>query len=200
MFNEARLLDQVAYGSQFGQEFKTGIKTLRSGQERRNAEWAAPLGRFSVMYDNIRDEQHEIVYAAHMASMGSAIGFRFKNWADYKADKIVVGAGTGSPQVVQLVRNYQFGAAVLSKKIYKPVVGTVQMFADDQPITSDVDHTLGLVTLSAPAGSVLTWSGEFDVPVRFVSDRLDVDTLGTTEKGMLVLSSDVSLKEIRDPS
>ena len=53
MFNETRLLDCVAYGSEFGQEFSTRITSLRSGVERRNANWSMPLGRYSVLYGSI---------------------------------------------------------------------------------------------------------------------------------------------------
>lgn len=196
MFNESRLLDCVSYGSQFGQEFSTRIKRLRNGVERRNINWAMPLGRYTVVYQALKEEDHIKVRGAHMACMGSAIAFRFKDWTDYRAYDQVLGVGTGGAQVLQLVKSYEFGPATLQRIIKKPVSGTVQAYADGFPIASTVDYLTGLITLTAPDGAVITWSGEFDVPVRFETDRLDVDPVAPRAGGF-ILSTDVDLVEVR---
>lgn len=196
MFNESRLLDCVSYGSQYGHEFNTRVTTLRSGHERRNVVWQMPLGRFSILYNNLKPEQHAQVKAAHMASLGSAIPFRLKDWTDYQAEGEGIGEGTGAEQVLQLTKQYSFGPLTFRRKIFKPVVGTVSVFEDGQPVAAVVDYTTGLVTVTAPPGSTITWAGEFDVPVRFVSDRLDYDPVAARSTGF-ILSSDVELTEVR---
>lgn len=196
MFNESRLLDCVSYGSQYGHEFNTRVTTLRSGHERRNVVWQMPLGRFSILYNNLKPEQHAQVKAAHMASLGSAIPFRLKDWTDYQAEGEVIGEGTGAEQVLQLTKQYSFGPLTFQRKIFKPVVGTVSVFEDGQLVAAVVDYTTGLVTVTAPPGSTITWAGEFDVPVRFVSDRLDYDPVAARSTGF-ILSSDVELTEVR---
>jgi len=196
MFNETRLLDCVAYGSQFGQEFNTRITTLKSGHERRNANWTRPLGRYSVSYDALRPENHEDVRGAHMACLGSLIAFRFKDWSDYEAIGELIGAGTGAAQDYQLMKRYPFGPISLERVISKPVAGTVVVFDAGQPIPATVDYTTGVVRATAPAGSPVTWSGEFDVPVRFEADRLDVDPIARNSNG-LILTADVDLVEVR---
>ncbi|MFP5422642.1 MAG: DUF2460 domain-containing protein, partial [Gammaproteobacteria bacterium] len=125
MFNETRLLDRVAYGSEFGQEFRTRVVTLRSGVERRNAEWAAPLGRYRVLYQRLDANDHTLVAQAHMASMGALIPFRFKDWADFQANQELIGTGTGVEQVLQLVKEYSFGPMSLTRIIRKPVAGSL---------------------------------------------------------------------------
>ena len=197
MFNETRLLDCVAYGSQFAQEFSTNIQSLRSGAERRNINWSMPLGRYTVVYQALRPEHHIAVRNAHMASMGMAIPFRFKDWTDYQAEGEALGIGTGDAQTIQLVKAYKFGPVKLSRVIKKPVGGTVTVYADGVLIGSTTDYTTGVVSVNAPLGSVLTWSGEFDIPVRFDSDRLDVDPVVRQSDGEFLLSTDVDLVEVR---
>lgn len=197
MFNETRLLDCVAYGSQFSTEFNTRIHTLRSGHERRNAMWSRPLGNYSILFNNLEPDDHDLVRGAHMASMGSLIPFRFKDWTDYDAVGQPLTAGTGAEQTVQLTKTYAFGPLSYDRPIFKPVIDTVTVYEDGLELAATVDYTTGLVTFTAPPGSAVTWSGEFDIPVRFVSDRLDYDPVVRRASGRFVLSSDVDLIEVR---
>ena len=196
MFIEERLLDQVVYGSTFGQEFQTRVITLKSGHERRYANWTKPRGQYSVSYTALRPEDHALVRGAHMACMGSLIAFRLKDWTDFYAASEPLTTGTGSPQTVQLSKAYTFGSATLDRPIFKPVVGTVEVFADALLISSTIDYTTGMATFTANPGSVVTWSGEFDIPVRFVSDRLDVDPKAKRGRDF-ILGADADLIEVR---
>lgn len=196
MFNETRLLDCVAYGSEFGQEFSTRVVTLRNGSERRNANWSRPLGQYSINYAALAPKDHLAVRSAHMASMGSVIPFRLKDWTDYKAEGEIIGTGTGALQSLQLVKFYEFGPVTLSRIIQKPVAGTVTAYADDVEILSTLDETTGIISVDAPLGAVITWSGEFDVPVRFKSDRLDVQPVARSG-GDFALNASVDLVEVR---
>ena len=205
MFNETRLLDSVAYGSEFGSEFSTRITTLKNGFERRNIQWSMPLGRYSVLFQALEPSDHIAVRGAHMASMGAAIPFRFKDWTDFQAENQLLGVGTGENQSEQLVKVYSFGPISLSRIIKKPVIGTVSLveWLSDVglgvpiPIASTVDYTTGIASFAATAGRKVTWSGEFDVPVRFVDDRLDVDPVAMTCDGEYRLTADVELTEVR---
>ena len=196
MFNETRLLDCVAYGSEFGQEFSTRITSLRSGVERRNANWSMPLGRYAVLYQALKPDDHIRVRAAHMASLGALIPFRFKDYSDYQAQQEVIGTGTGVEQTLPLLKRYKFGPVELQRRIIKPVLNTVLVFADGVPVTATVDYVAGTVTFTAAAGAEITWSGEFDIPVRFESDRLDVEPLARIAGGFAV-SCNVDLVEVR---
>lgn len=196
MFNETRLLDCVSYGSQFGQEFKTRITQLRNGRERRNADWALPLGRYSVTYQALKPEDHLLVRGAHMACMGSLIAFRFKDWTDYLGEHELIGEGTGVAQTLALSKSYAFGPISFARPITKPVAGTIVIYEGGQRVAASVNYTTGMVTVTAPPGSPITWSGEFDVPVRFESDRLDCDPIARFSNGY-VLTADVDLVEDR---
>lgn len=196
MFNETRLLDKVSYGSQFGQEYNTRIVQLRSGRDKRNANWTLPLGRYSILYEAIRPEDHMLVRGAHMACMGSLIAFRFKDWSDYIATDEAIGTGTGSSQDLQLTKVYDFGPLSISRDIVKPVTGTVVIYVDGVPTAATIDYTTGIATLTATNGAAITWSGEFDVPVRFDSDRLDCEPVAPQNREFH-LSANVDFTEVR---
>ena len=196
-FVEERLLDAVAYGSSFGHAYNTRIHTLRNGVERRNARWSTPLHRGAVLFRNIDEADHSLVLATHHACMGSLIGFRFKDWSDFSAEAEVIGTGTGAEQTLQLKKTYSFGTVDTERPITKPVQGSVTLYSNGAPIPgATVDYSTGLVTFTAVDGEEITWTGEFDVPVRFESDEIDFSA-DTRSGGGLILTGDVGIVEIR---
>lgn len=194
-FNEARLLDAVAYGSEFGYRYKTRINELRSGVERRNSEWERPLGRYSVIYQNLKADDAGLVVAAHHACMGSLVGFRFKDWSDFTATNEPIGFGTGAPQTVQLIKKYTFGTFSNYRNIYKPV--TAQLKVNGLNVEANINYTTGKATLTAEEGAEITWSGEFDVPVRFADDDMSFSVDNFSPGSGYILNNDVELLEIR---
>lgn len=197
-FNEARLLEDVAYSSEFGHRYNTQITDLKSGVEHRKGLWEQPLGIYSVVYQNLLQGHADLVRAAHHACMGSLIGFRFKDYADFEALNQGIGFGTGAEQTLQLVKNYTFGTVTRTRNIYKPVAATVELFADGAPLAFSLEETTGLVTFTAPDGAEIKWSGEFDVPVRFADDEMSwsYDNF-CPGKDEYITNNNVQLVEIR---
>ncbi|MEO1610633.1 MAG: DUF2460 domain-containing protein [Pseudomonadota bacterium] len=115
-----------------------------------------------------------------------AYGFRFKNWTDYQALTQPLGQGDGATKAFQLVKVYASGGEAESRVITKPVDGTVKIYRNGIEAVSgwSLDTTTGLVTFtSAPADGVqVTADFEFDVPMRFDSDRMDI-TIETYQLG-----------------
>jgi len=127
------------------------------------------------------------VVAFFEARNGRLYGFRWKDWGDYKsclpsgapaASDQAIGTGDGATTAFQLVKAYDSGAQSWTRTIAKPVSGTVTVAIGGVVQASgwSVDITTGLVTFTAaPANGVAITAGfEFDVPVRFDTDRLDV--------------------------
>jgi len=89
-----------------------------------------------------------------------------------------IGTGDGTAKSFQLVKAYVSGAQTWTRTITKPVAGFVMVALDGALQASgwSVDTTTGLIAFAtAPAsGSAITAGFEFDVPVRFDTDRLDV--------------------------
>jgi uncharacterized protein (TIGR02217 family) len=195
MFIEERLLDCVSYGTAGGPTWLTRRVRLNSGIMRRNPRRARPLYRYAVIFKNLQPDGHAEIIQAFNACMGGVHSFRLKDWSDFEAaDETLADLGTGAEQVVQLEKVYAFGVQGIRRPIRKPVDGTVELTADNAPIASTVDYTTGLATFTAPPGSVVRWSGEFDVPVLFSDDELQFSFDNRSAAG-LYLTADVQLEE-----
>jgi uncharacterized protein (TIGR02217 family) len=186
-FHEVRFPDNISRGARGGPERRTQIVELASGDEERNASWANSRRRYDVAYGIRRADDLAAVVAFFEARNGRLHGFRYKDWADYKsalpsqaitATDQQIGTGTGSLQTFQLAKRYTSGAQTWVRTIAKPVAGTVRVALGmvEQLSGWTLDTTTGVVTFTAaPAGGVIVRAGfEFDVPVRFDSDSLDV--------------------------
>lgn len=205
-FHEVRFPDDISRGARGGPERRTQIVELASGDEERNASWANSRRRYDVSYGIRRADNLASVVTFFEARYGRLYGFRFKDWSDYKScppsgivDPLdqLIGTGDGAETEFRLVKHYASGPRTWSRTITKPVAGTVRVALDgvEQPSGWATDYTTGVVTFtSAPGDGVAITAGfEFDVPVRFDSDTLDV-TLDIERLGSI---TSISLVEIR---
>lgn len=205
-FHEVRFPDDISRGARGGPERRTQIVELASGDEERNASWANSRRRYDVAYGIRRADDLAAVVAFFEARNGRLYGFRFKDWADYKsclpsaapaATDQVIGTGDGSTTVFQLVKRYSSGSQSWVRTIGKPVAGSVKIALAGTPKPSgwSADTTTGLITFStAPAAGVAITTGfEFDVPVRFDTDLLDI-TLDLERLGSI---TSIPLLELR---
>lgn len=193
-FIEERLTDPCpAYTFASGASWSTRVVTLANGQEKRNVNWSRPKQQFTCPFQNISAEMAQILKGAFYVARGMAYGFRFKDWADYTATNEPLGISPAGSTPVQLVKTYEFGAEAYTRTISKPVAGTVTVRANGSPVAGTLDATTGLFTPTGawPGGAVLTWTGEFDVPVRF-----DTDILTLTIDNVDAMNGDVQLLEI----
>ena len=205
-FHEVRFPDNIGRGARGGPERRTQIVELASGDEERNASWANSRRRYDVAYGIRRADDLAAVVAFFEARNGRLHGFRFKDWADYRSGlpsqppgptDQALGTGDGATTAFQLVKRYASGAQSWVRTIGKPVAGTVRvaLAGVEQASGWSVDTAIGLVTFAtAPAAGVAITAGfEFDVPVRFDSDALDV-TLDIERLGSI---TSIPLLEIR---
>lgn len=198
-FHEIRFPLEIAFGATGGPERRTEIVTLGSGREERNSPWAASRRRYNAGYGlRSLDDIHEVI-AFFEARHGRLHGFRWRDRADWKscapggtpaaADQ-TIGTGDGTRTGFQLAKTYASGGASCSRVIAKPVAGTVRVAVNGAGKTEGADFTLdaasGLVTFTAPPpeGALVTAGFEFDVPVRFDTDFLEIN-LGSFEAGSI---------------
>lgn len=185
-FHEVQFPPDISYGASGGPGYSTTVVTTVSGHERRNANWAAARGKWNVAHGLKKREQVAALIAFFRARKGRAYGFRFKDWTDYQAFAQVLGVGDGAIKTFQLVRRYASGGEIETRLIAKPVSGTVKIYRDGVEAVSGwtVNTATGLVTFTtAPASGVqVTADFEFDVPVRFDSDQMDI-TIETYQLG-----------------
>ena len=205
-FHEIRFPDNISRGARGGPERRTQVVELASGDEERNASWANSRRRYDVAYGIRRSDDLAAVVAFFEARNGRLFGFRYKDWADYKsslpsqaitATDQQIGTGTGSLTTFQLVKRYTSGAQSWTRTIAKPVAGAVRVALGmvEQMSGWTLDATTGVVTFTtAPGNGAIVRAGfEFDVPVRFDTDILDV-TLDIERLGSI---TSIPLLEIR---
>ena len=171
-FVEQRLLDIVSYGFQGGPTFNTERERQRSGGVIRNSVRERPLYRYTAPYNKIQKIHHAIVIQAFNACRGAAVGFRFKDWADYVASSELVTVATGAEQTVDLYKRYSFGSLTTERRIKKLVSGTVSLSSPGALSGVTFDVNAGTVTFTGTNGQPVYWGGEFDVPVMFSNDDL----------------------------
>jgi uncharacterized protein (TIGR02217 family) len=193
-FHEVRLPARLAFGSTGGVERRTEIVTLGSGHERRSTPWAEGRRRY-LIGAGLRslDDMAELT-AFFEARRGRLYGFRFRDFADFKscapggavgAGDQALGVGDGTRVSFQLVKAY----GDLARAIRKPVAVSVRVAAAGVELASgafEIEAATGLVTLEAAPGpgAVVTAGFQFDTPVRFDADRIEV-TLETFGAGRM---------------
>ena len=172
----------ISFGSTGGPQFKTRIVELSSGHEQRNIDWSRVRAKYDVAQGLKTLDQHKELLKFFMSVRGRAYGFRFKDHKDYTvsvSEGVCAYLGQGSPNIsqFQLYKRYAISADLYyDRLIRKPVVGTVVVYGTpgSPASTAVVDYTTGIIEVpGAGPTATLSWSGQFDVPVRFDTDVID---------------------------
>jgi len=197
-FDEVQFPPNISAGAQGGPAFNTTVLTLDSGAEHRNINWSRERPTYDISTGIKTAEDARAYQKFFYARRGKAIGFRFKDWGDYRLpfwdqtpgdlDPIPVFFVTdGATHSFQIYKVYgDAGGTPFNRKIVKIVAGTVNLFNNATPISSPTNYTIdlntGIVTLSSAiyttTGHEISGFLEFDVPVRF-----DTDTQNLTLNG-----------------
>jgi uncharacterized protein (TIGR02217 family) len=192
-FHETRFPAALSIGSSGGPERRTEIVTLSNGFEERNSPWAHSRRRYDAgLGVRSLDDLAEVI-AFFEARHGQLHGFRWKDWTDFKsclpsaapgALDQRIGTGDGSTTVFQLSKRYASGAQTYHRPVVKPVEGSVRIAVGGQEVFEGTDYGLdpssGRVTfVDAPGNEAIVTAGyEFDVPVRFDTDRITTSLAG----------------------
>ena len=196
-FHEVRFPDDISRGARGGPERRTQVVELASGDEERNASWADSRRRYDAAYGIRRADDLAAVIAFFEARNGRLHGFRWKDWGDYQV-RPAVGAGHADRPGARHRRRHDDGVpAGEALRERRAGLGAADREAGRRhgagraaPASrrSRAGRSMrppAIVTFAAaPAAGVLVTAGfEFDVPVRFDTDRLDVtwdlDRLGS---------------------
>jgi uncharacterized protein (TIGR02217 family) len=194
-FHETRFPTAISRAAHGGPERRTNVVVLGSGAEERNARWADSRRSWNAGYGVKSLNDLHAVIAFFEERRGRLIGFRWRDPMDFKscppestpaALDQQLGTGDGTTAVFQLTKRYGSTFNPWTRDIKKPVAGTVLIAVASvvQTPTADytVDHATGLVTFQPghiPAATQAVTAGfEFDVPVRFDTDRLEISIQG----------------------
>ncbi|SEO50806.1 TIGR02217 family protein [Salinihabitans flavidus] len=186
-FHEVRFPAKLSFGSIGGPERRTDVVTLANGFEERNTPWAHSRRRYDAGVGMRSLDDVETLIAFFEARRGQLYGFRWKDWSDYKSSlpsrevtfrDQVIGVGDEVNDTFQLVKTYSSGGNDYVRPIVKPVAGSVRAGLDTDELQEgvhyEVDTTTGRITFAEPpsVGRQITAGFEFDVPVRFDTDRI----------------------------
>jgi uncharacterized protein (TIGR02217 family) len=182
-FAEVQFPPEISYGSKGGPMFSTDIITTFSGHEQRNMNWQTARARYDIGSGVKTEEQWQQLISFFRARCGRAIGFRYKDWSDYRGINQSLGKGNGERRQFQLVKHYVSGNFLYTRAIAKPVKNNFCKIYIDSVVQAqgvNIDFTSGLVTFDqAPkVDEEVTADFEFDVPVRFDTDHLDLSMDG----------------------
>lgn len=197
-FDEVRLPPNISAGAQGGPGFNTTVLTLDSGQEHRNINWSRERPSYDISTGIKTVEDARAYQKFFYARRGRAIGFRFKDWSDYRLpfwektpgdlDPIpVLFVTNGTTQTFQIYKVYGDGGGTpFNRKIMKIVAGTTNLFNNATPMVPPADYVIdlntGIVTISnvirATTGREISGFLEFDVPVRFDTDNQNLTLNG----------------------
>jgi len=207
-FLDIRFPETISYRALGGPQFQTSVARVRSGRETRNQIWQYPLHIFNVAHGaKVLSDLDDVIDFFYVAA-GRFSAWRYKDWRDYKStdgmiDTVIgddqdIGVGDALETDFQLIKTYTVGSVNFSRKITRPVSGTVKVYLDgvEQVSGFTVDHDTGIVSFSvAPGATVRVSAGyEFDIPARFSEDLMQ-QSIEACDAGQI---SSIMIEEIRE--
>jgi uncharacterized protein (TIGR02217 family) len=188
-FHEIRWPLSLGYGTRGGPGFSTSIVEGPGGGNEAVSRWPGARRHFDPRPGIKTLTTLTTAIDFYIARMGPAIGFRLKDLSDFttapdhvsehNATDVYLADATGPTGQFQLRTKYVSGPSTVYRTIRKPVLDTVKLACDGNPVATSnytVDTTTGLVTVTAglTATKAVSAGCEFDVPVQFVAE-LDTD-------------------------
>lgn len=195
VFDETAILNDIIDYSAIsgGPEGSTTIvRSPLSGVSQRNVNRYDPLHRYAINTALLTPTQLNNLRAFFRCRDAQGRGFRLLDMTEFwaAADGTptspvgapnLFGTGDGSTTVFGLYKTYSSGGVTRTRRIVKPISGTVAIYKNDvlQTVTTHytIDHATGIVTfLTAPTnGHTLKWTGRFHVPVYFGADYFNTE-------------------------
>lgn len=175
MVDNIRLPDNVEAGAKGGPALKTSVITRRNGRENRNQEWSVARHSWDIGYGVTGIDDFETVRRFFYARMGRARSFLFKDWSDYKGTLEAVAAVAGDATKRQLIKTYADSVNPYVRLIEYPISTTLHVYVDTMETTDFTLGNYGVITFTGgdPGDNVVA-TFEFDIPVRFDVDQLDM--------------------------
>jgi len=194
-FHDIRFPTDISRSAQGGPERRTDVVVLGSGFEERNSRWADSRRSYNAGYGIKSLDQLYAVVAFFEERRGRLYGFRWRDHTDWKSlapstdpdtGDQVIGTGDAVIADFQLSKTYGQAFAPWTRLVTKPVAGSVRIsVAGTEKIDGtdfSVDAGSGVVTFmpgKIPASGAEVRAGfEFDVPVRFDTDKLEINLSG----------------------
>src|SRR5690554_682741 len=204
-----------SYGFTKRADYSVTIVERASGIRSRNRNWYYPLHVFvAVLFDNVLEADASKLQRFWHAIGGQSGDFLFKDWTDFTSaltpstpitpiDQPVLEVAASSPEY-QLVKLYEDDEFQFQQQrlIQKPKQGTIRVAEDGVELEEGVDYSIdydtGIITPLTSLDGVITWGGEFYVPVMFETVP-EFMVVSRSQSGGTIQQTGFSLRELRLP-
>lgn len=193
MFYDYEIDACPTFGWMGGPSASVRVVPMRNRHERRNRTGILMQHTYTLPFANLPGEDYlEEIKAAYMVMGGPADSFLCKDYWDHTVADSPFGVGDGVQTEFQLSKRYYAGSGFYDRPITKPVAATFNVGAPE------FDPLTGIVTYADPPeeDQVLTWSGEFRVPVRFNDFQLTPSIDNKFGDGRFAMNGSCSLIEV----
>lgn len=175
-FHETRFPEDISFGSSGGPEYSTDVVIMNSGYEQRNINWQESRAVYNIAHGVKTKDQLDELISFFRARKGRAYGFRFKDWSDYEVVNQKIAIGDGEKSEFQLIKVYSSADINEVRVIRKPVTDTIKVYINNvlyqDNLEFDIERGLIKFENAPPNDSSVSVDFQFDVPVRFDTDRL----------------------------
>jgi uncharacterized protein (TIGR02217 family) len=194
-FLEIRLPENISLAAEGGAQYSTDVVTSATGYEYRNVNWINSRAKYNLAPAICSEDELSELISFFRICKGKAIGFRFKDFSDFRVNDQLIANGDGLTKTFQLMKSYQLGALEEIRNISKPVEGKISIKIDGKSVDFKCDFTTGKIDFEhAPyIGAGIYADFEFDVPVRFDTDHLSSSLQAYVEQNI----KDIPIVELR---
>lgn len=189
MIQDVHLSEDIEQGAKGGPTFQTSLVGMSSGTEQANEDWEQSKLAWNISYGVSSQDQLYDILEFFNARRGSSRGFLFKDFSDYRATLVLLGTGDGSNKTFLFYKSYEpSGPDPYVRRITRPVASTIRIYVDGVLQTLTTHYTVGtggwVQFVTAPGnGLAVRASFDFDVPVRFADDNLDLTLIWDGAQG-----------------
>jgi uncharacterized protein (TIGR02217 family) len=188
------LPDTLAFGSRGGRRYSTDIVINRGGYEKRNQNWADPLGMWEIGMVNRTLAQTLQLQAFLHRMKGKTHSFLFLDHKDSQMKRVAASRITST--TYQLRQRYSTLGETTFVDVIHPDPDTLDVSLGGRPTSGwSVDPTTGIVTLAAGVGTstAVQGTGRYYIEVRFDTDHFEPEE---NEQGIYSWPS-IPLVEVR---
>jgi uncharacterized protein (TIGR02217 family) len=170
-FDNVELDREICREATGGPEGMTTVQIGGNAKEQRNIEWPMSRGNWSVLWVARSDEtKFRNLISFFEARKWRGYGFRFFDWSDYDDWGNGLVLLDTSINKYRLYKRYDDALRPVDRPIYAPIDGTVALDGVANATVFDIDYQTGIIDAATSAG---TWTGQFNKPARFGTDRME---------------------------
>ena len=149
--------------------YNTKIVTLQSGKESRYPIQNLVRFKYKISFCRLTFQQFKEFSEFFLVCKGKQFAFKMKDFQDYRINNQVLAQGPSSLSKYPLYRIYQSQNIIYKRRIYKPIVNSIELKSSTDLSRALIDYENGIVDLKTPLiqNEIVKISFSYDIVVRF---------------------------------